>query len=164
MGNDLPMAHEPIVLGADEGTTTRVPGETFIAKVSGDSTGGRLALAVGEWAPRHGTFSHRHPDSSESFFVLSGTFVIDIEDEEHHLGPGAFAYVPPGARHRVTNLGEEPAKILGFFTPAGPERGFRAVRERATELGHLPDADETERIMAENGTVDRGPARMRIND
>jgi mannose-6-phosphate isomerase-like protein (cupin superfamily) len=158
------MVAKPIVLGAEEGAVTRIPGETFVAKASGEATQGHLALAVGEWAPRHGTFSHRHPGSSESFYVLSGEFIIDIEDEEHNVGPGAFAYVPPGARHRVTNVGNEPARIIGFFTPAGPEKGFQAVRERAMQLGRLPDAEEIEQIMAEHGTVDRGPARMRFDD
>jgi mannose-6-phosphate isomerase-like protein (cupin superfamily) len=158
------MKDEPIVLADGEGTITRIPGETFVAKASGETTGGHVALAVGEWAPKHGTFPHRHPSSSESFYVLSGEFIIDIDDVEYHVGPGAFAYVPPGTRHRVTNVGNEPAKIIGFFTPAGPERGFQAVRERAVELGRLPQAEEIESIMASHGTTDRGPARMRFDD
>jgi mannose-6-phosphate isomerase-like protein (cupin superfamily) len=158
------MSDRPIVLADGEGSVTHVPGEKFVAKASGDETVGHLAFAVGEWAARHGTFSHRHPGSSESFYVLSGRFIIDIGDQEYEVGPGAFAYVPPGARHRVTNVGDEPAKIIGFFTPAGPEQGFRAVRERAMEIGRLPEADEIERIMADHGTIERGPARMRFDD
>jgi quercetin dioxygenase-like cupin family protein len=158
------MPDGPIVLADGEGAVTRIPGETFVAKASGDDTQGHLAFAVGEWAPRHGTFSHRHPGSGESFYVLSGTFLIDIDDQEHRVGPGAFAYVPPGARHRVTNVGDDAGRVIGFFTPAGPENGFRAVRERAMELGRLPEADEIERIMAEHGTTDRGTARMRFDE
>ena len=157
------MGDQPIVLDAEEGPVTRIPGETFVVKATGETTGDHLAFAVGEWAPKHGTPSHRHPTSSESFFFLSGTFIIDIDENEHHVGPGSFAFVPPGAKHRITNIGEEPWKLIGFFAPAGPEKGFRAVQKRAQELGRFPDIEEVQRIMAEHGTTDPGPARMRTD-
>jgi quercetin dioxygenase-like cupin family protein len=157
-------ASEPIVLAEGEGRTGRIPGETFVAKASADDTEGHLAFAVVEFAPRHGTPSHRHPGSGESFYILSGEFINDIEDQEHRVSPGAFAFVPAGASHRITNIGDEPGRVIGFYTPAGPEKGFRVALDRAMELGRLPEIEEIRRIMEEHGTFNTGPARMRFDD
>jgi mannose-6-phosphate isomerase-like protein (cupin superfamily) len=153
------MTNKPIVLGAGEGFAFSTPGESFVSKAIGDTTGGNLALVAAEWTPKHGTSAHLHPDSGEAFFILSGTFIIDIDKEEYHVETGAFAYVPPGATHRITNVGDEPGKFIAFFTPAGPEKGFRAVQKRAQELGKIPTEEEMRVIMAEHGTSGFGPPR-----
>jgi mannose-6-phosphate isomerase-like protein (cupin superfamily) len=155
---------EPIFVAAGDGNPTRVPGETFFVKASGDATGDLLALAEGEFAPRHGTFLHRHMKSGEAFYILHGTFVIDVDGQERELGPGGFAFAPPGATHRITNIADEPGRVIGLYSPAGPERGFRAVRERIAELGALPPPEEVEAILAANDIVRVGPARMRFDD
>ncbi|MFI7495969.1 bifunctional allantoicase/(S)-ureidoglycine aminohydrolase [Kocuria sp. M4R2S49] len=44
-------------------------------------------------------------------FVLEGQLLLTIEDEEHELTPGGYAYLPPGCRWTVRNAGGEPARF-----------------------------------------------------
>jgi len=54
---------------------------------------------------------HEHT-SSECFFVLTGTVMIDLDSESVALAPGQFFEVPAGVRHRSRVSGE--ATLLVF--------------------------------------------------
>jgi len=48
----------------------------------------------------HGEFHwHKHDDEDEFFFVLSGRFLIDLEDRTVELGPQQGFTIPKGVRH-----------------------------------------------------------------
>jgi len=53
---------------------------------------------------------HSHQGEDEFFFVLSGTFVIDLEGRRVTLGPRQGFTVPRGARHKTSVT--EPTVIL----------------------------------------------------
>jgi quercetin dioxygenase-like cupin family protein len=44
---------------------------------------------------------HRHPDSDESFLVLDGRLIIELEDQEIVLDKGDLFTVPRGVLHRT---------------------------------------------------------------
>ncbi len=69
------------------------------------SPGGRVA------AP------HRHATLTERFLVLDGQVNFTIDGEEHRLGPGERAEVPPHALHDWWQVGPEPAEVLVEVTP-----------------------------------------------
>lgn len=56
-----------------------------------------------------------------------------------------------------------PARLLALYTPAGPERAFRAIVERM-QAGSPPTREQMIAICAEYDIVDFGPARMRVDD
>ncbi|MFE0420139.1 cupin domain-containing protein [Streptomyces tendae] len=60
----------------------------------------------------------------EAFYVLSGEFEFINGDQKFVAGPGDFIYIPKGTRHGFRNSGAEPARLLVFYTPAGPESFF----------------------------------------
>jgi mannose-6-phosphate isomerase-like protein (cupin superfamily) len=43
---------------------------------------------------------HKHDDEDEFFYVVSGRFLIDLEDRTIDLGPGQAVVIPKGVRHR----------------------------------------------------------------
>ena len=43
---------------------------------------------------------HKHDDEDEFFFVVSGRWLIDLEDRTVDLGPGQGYVVPKGVPHR----------------------------------------------------------------
>lgn len=43
---------------------------------------------------------HVHDASDELFYVLEGSFILEIEDTQTVLGPGDMIIVPKGTRHR----------------------------------------------------------------
>jgi mannose-6-phosphate isomerase-like protein (cupin superfamily) len=60
---------------------------------------------------------HVHEASSETFYVLSGTGVCTIGDEEIDFEPGYGFYAAPGFPHGVRNIGLEPIELIAIFAP-----------------------------------------------
>jgi quercetin dioxygenase-like cupin family protein len=57
-----------------------------------------------------------HTDSAEEWLlVLEGTVEATVGDETGILEPGQLALVPAIAPHSARNIGDGPARILGFF-------------------------------------------------
>jgi mannose-6-phosphate isomerase-like protein (cupin superfamily) len=54
----------------------------------------RLGVVQGEY------HWHKHDDEDEFFHVVSGRFLIDLEDRTVDLAPGQGFVVPKGVRHR----------------------------------------------------------------
>src|SRR6476660_284107 len=54
----------------------------------------RLGVVKGEY------HWHKHDDEDEFFYVVSGRFLIDLEDRTIDLGPGQAVVIPKGVRHR----------------------------------------------------------------
>jgi mannose-6-phosphate isomerase-like protein (cupin superfamily) len=55
---------------------------------------------------------HKHEDTPECFFVLSGQIQLDTETGSVTLGPGQFYQVDPGVSHRSKVEGE--ATVIVF--------------------------------------------------
>jgi mannose-6-phosphate isomerase-like protein (cupin superfamily) len=70
----------------------------------------RLGVMQGEY------HWHKHDNDYEFFFVLSGSFVIDLEDRSVELGPQQGFVVPKGVTHRTR--APERAVILMIETAA----------------------------------------------
>ena len=54
----------------------------------------RLGVVQGEY------HWHKHDDEDEFFYVVSGRFLIDLDDRTVDLGPGQAVVIPKGVRHR----------------------------------------------------------------
>lgn len=131
-------------LPAGEGERIWIVGDTMTLKATGPATDGRLLLLENLTAPGGGPPPHIHTREDEFFYVLDGTFEIRIGDELHTLGAGGFAFVPRGTVHDFRNTGEQPARILVGFTPAGMEGFFRESGRPATDDGPAPPLDDDE--------------------
>ena len=77
----------------------------------------RLGVVRGEY------HWHQHDGEDEFFYVVSGRFLIDLEDRTIDLGPGQAVVVPKGVRHR----------------PRAPEKTVILMVEGA---GIVPTGDE----------------------
>jgi quercetin dioxygenase-like cupin family protein len=100
-----------------------------------EQTGGAISASVhtvpADW---DGPPAHHHA-FDESFYVLDGELVFQLDEELATAGPGTFMFAPAGAVRTAANLGAAPARYLLLCTPAGPipertEVGPR-LRERA---------------------------------
>src|SRR6185436_14712974 len=69
----------------------------------------RLGVVEGEY------HWHHHDEEDEFFYVVSGRFLIDLEDRTIDLAPGKGVVVPKGVKHR----------------PRAPERTVILMVERA---------------------------------
>jgi mannose-6-phosphate isomerase-like protein (cupin superfamily) len=64
------------------------------------------------------TAEHYHRLSEELYLVTAGQGRLIIEGEERTISEGDCALIPPGARHKVFNVGAEPLRIVCACAPA----------------------------------------------
>jgi len=73
-------------------------------------------LAVARLAP--GKEIERHIDPMEEiYFVLSGTGLMQVDDESRQVGPGDATWIPTGSGHALMNNGQEDCVILVVASP-----------------------------------------------
>jgi len=85
--------------------------------------------------------AHLHREHAEAFYVLEGELTLRLEDGEHRVGPGTWAFVPPEVVHTFAVTGDGRARFLDIHAPscgfgdfvrglqaAGSEEELRAVR------------------------------------
>lgn len=64
------------------------------------------------------TTEHYHRLSEELYLVMAGEGRLIIDGEERIIGVGDCALIPPGARHKVLNVGVESLRLLCACSPA----------------------------------------------
>lgn len=90
---------------------------TWRTLISGDRTPTE-SLTVGTaeiqpGAPTEGA-RHRH-EAPEVYYVLAGTGVVHVGDQQHPVEPGTAVFVPGNEWHFVANTGDEPLRLLFVF-------------------------------------------------
>ncbi|MEK6234677.1 MAG: cupin domain-containing protein [Planctomycetales bacterium] len=75
------------------------------------------SLAEARLPPGKSTEPHYHPRTEEIYYVLRGRGLMRIGSESREVGPGDAVAIPPGARHQITNPGDEPLVFLCCCAP-----------------------------------------------
>lgn len=70
---------------------------------------------------------HYHAKTENAYIVLEGVVEITVEGEKHRAGPNSVAWIPPGLKHTVGNVGDTVAKVIEIYAPAGDD--FHIVSE-----------------------------------
>jgi mannose-6-phosphate isomerase-like protein (cupin superfamily) len=73
-------------------------------------------LAIAQLEPGKELESHIDP-MEEIYFVLNGTGVMRVDDEEQQVNPGDATWIPVGSAHSLFNNGTEPCVILVVASP-----------------------------------------------
>lgn len=115
------------VVGAGEGKSLNIFGDTAVIKLSGDDTGGAYAAWESITEPGMGPPMHRHSREDESFYVLEGEHEFSVDGQRLNAGPGAFVYAPRGTTHTFRNLSSKTGRMLVAVQPAGLEKFFAEV-------------------------------------
>jgi quercetin dioxygenase-like cupin family protein len=81
---------------------------------------------------------HVHPNTDETFFVVSGELTVFVGGELRNLGPGDFALIPRGTPHAQGNRTNAETVVVLTMAPGGFEGFFAARAEivRDTPPGH----------------------------
>ena len=59
----------------------------------------------------------RHTDSAEEvLYVVSGEAEAEIGDERGRISAGDLAVIPAMVPHGLVNVGDQPVKVVGFFS------------------------------------------------
>jgi quercetin dioxygenase-like cupin family protein len=118
---------EALVLGPGEsrtGGTLSLYGAQLKVKLSGADTGGTYAIVESVTQPQSGPPLHRHTREDESFYVLEGQFVFQVDGQRIEAGPGSAVFAPRGTVHTFMNVGNTPGRMLGVVQPAGLDSFF----------------------------------------
>jgi mannose-6-phosphate isomerase-like protein (cupin superfamily) len=102
----------------DESTLNWPDGTIYEITRSTEETGGELLEM--EWQlPAHGWAPgpHVHPQITEEYEVLEGSFDVLIGDDWRTLSPGDEASVPPGVVHTF-RVGDAPVRVRNVHRPA----------------------------------------------
>lgn len=63
------------------------------------------------------TQEHYHRLTEEIYYITGGKGRIRIENEMSEVGPGDAIAIPPGMKHKLWNLGDEPLTLLCCCAP-----------------------------------------------
>lgn len=122
----------PISLENAAGDLLWYDGGLITFKATGAQTGGALLL-IEAWMPRgKATPLHAHPDSDETFYVISGDLLTHIDGEDGQTATGGIIMIPRGVPHAFA-VTSDSARLLVVHTPASEitEAFFRAAGEPA---------------------------------
>ncbi|HEY4428250.1 MAG TPA: cupin domain-containing protein [Solirubrobacteraceae bacterium] len=64
------------------------------------------------------TTEHYHRLSEELYLVSAGSGRLVVDGEERMIGEGDCALIPPGARHKLFNVGPAPLRVVCACSPA----------------------------------------------
>jgi len=78
----------------------------------------RQSLAEALLIPGQATEEHRHPNTEEIYYILSGHGRITIEGEERDVKPLDGIAILPGAAHTIRNTGDENLIFICCCVPA----------------------------------------------
>jgi quercetin dioxygenase-like cupin family protein len=109
---------------AGEQTTPEVLnifGDLVSIKVQGSETGNVLC---GETPVQGGPPLHTHVSDLETFYVLDGKFLFELDGEEVIAQTGDVVHIHPGVKHLYQNIGTEPGRLLLVVAPAGLDQFF----------------------------------------
>jgi len=87
----------------------------------------RFSAGVVVLTPGKGHSRHNHPGVEEILYVVSGSGVQKVGDEERTIGPGMLVHIPPDVYHETVNAGWVEMVILAIYAPPGPEAHLREM-------------------------------------
>ncbi|MBV9230112.1 MAG: cupin domain-containing protein [Chloroflexi bacterium] len=118
----------------DQSPMLRSPGgTTMLMRATGAQTGNTLAIVEFIFPPGSGFPMHIHHREDETLYILEGTLLVVCGENRVEAKPGTFIYGPRTIPHGYRSVGNEPARFLESFLPAGLEQLFLATGEPITD-------------------------------
>jgi quercetin dioxygenase-like cupin family protein len=134
----------------------RIYRDQIKVKLTGADTGGAYAIVESTTQPRSGPPLHRHTLEDESFYVLEGQYMFEVDGRRILAGPGSAVFAPRGTAHTFMNVGSTPGRMLGVMQPAGMD-SFFVDMDAAVANEKPPDFAELASIYKKYGLELLGP-------
>ena len=110
-------------------------------KLAARHTNGQLSVEEFTCPPHFtGPPPHVHHGHDETFIVVSGSLEFNIDGKSHTAPAGTLAYAPRETAHAFTNPHDEPATVIGIYTPAGYEDYFADLAAAMNDGTLNPDS------------------------
>ena len=99
-------------------------GDLVSIKIASLETGNQYTVISGQTPPLGGPPLHLHISDSETFYVLDGTFIFELDGEIINATAGDTVHIQPGVKHLYQNVGSEPGTLLLVVAPGGLDEFF----------------------------------------
>ncbi len=130
------------ILPAGAGEAVTAVGVAITFKTTGAQSAGQFLTLEYTAPPRFsGPPLHWHKVSTEIFYVLEGSLTVTIDGQSTTIGPGGYAYVPPGVVHGFSNQTDTPVRYFGIASPAGLEDYFAEMTKLIQDEPSWPPED-----------------------
>jgi len=86
-----------------------------------EETNGTLSVMEFTIPPKDGPPVHKHHDEDETYYVLEGTFLIQVGSGLYEVTSGGCVFGPREVTHGFVNAGSAPGRLLVIATRAGIE-------------------------------------------
>lgn len=124
------------------------------AKVTPADTAGDLYVVEHTDAVPGGPPRHVHHAQDEWFYVLGGTYRIDVGEERFDVGPGDSVFAPRAVPHVWAHVGAGQGRLLLAWQPAGQMEAFLGA---LAGMGSVPDPVAMTALFASHGMTMLGP-------
>jgi mannose-6-phosphate isomerase-like protein (cupin superfamily) len=150
------MRSEAFIREPRDGRQIHVPGGDILIKISSRDTDGAFTLFEAQSLPQEGPPLHLHREQDETFRILEGQFLFEVDGQEILAGPGATVFAPRGRRHTFQNVGTVPGRMVVAVVPGGLDLFFEEV-EIAVPRGSVPDEAKMAALFEAHGMELLGP-------
>ena len=110
---------QPIIRLPDDGLRHRTLCGDVLSWIAGEAaTDGGFSIQERIAPPGARSQPHVHHHLIEAFYVIDGTCEFIVGDETVAASAGTFVLAPKGTTHAWSVTGDQPAKMLVFFSPS----------------------------------------------
>ncbi|HTS18993.1 MAG TPA: cupin domain-containing protein [Verrucomicrobiae bacterium] len=134
----------------DQGRVLRAFGDEVVVHLSGEQTGGTLALCTLVSPPGGGPPVHYHTHEDESFLLQEGRVSFFLDGQWTEVPVGTTVFVPRTVVHSYKNHGDRPSRMLLTASPSGFEKFFARCADEFNKSGG-PNIDRLVQIAGEHG-------------
>lgn len=75
--------------------------------------------------PQGGQVPWHNQDQDEVYMIVEGTGEMCLGEERQTVTAGQAVFIPPGVFHQLTNIGNEPLRMIYCYGPAGDVAHWR---------------------------------------
>jgi len=126
----------------------------FTVKVAPADTGGGCLVIEQANGFRGGPPRHVHAEQEEWFYVVEGSYGVEVGDRLHRLGAGDSVLAPRGVPHGWALLGPGAGRMVILFSPAG---AMEAFFDEASAMHGMGPPDVMASLFARHGMRIVGP-------
>jgi quercetin dioxygenase-like cupin family protein len=104
-------------------------------------------------APGQSTGIHLHSQADEFFYVIGGTGLALIGEQESPIATGDVIFIPKGQDHRVRSSKVDPLELIFFVDRPGLASGFRELYAHLESGRWPPTLEEINEIAKKYGDL-----------
>ncbi len=118
-----------MILRKNEGNSFDLLGDRHLIRLNGIETENLVSVIEQTYEPGKGSSIHAHDKDYHLFYVLEGSFNIQVEEIEGDVFEGDIVYIPKKKFHKFVAISTTPARVLVITFPAGLENFFIELKE-----------------------------------